>query len=107
MIYLEKKQRYMLKGDLHIHTEFSDGDVLDEVLFKAVDSGLDFFAVTDHDTSKGVPFAQEWLKRKGLPAIVIPGSEVTDPGCHLLALGCNGLQVLPTGNAPLTGAGWC
>ena len=89
MIYLEKEQRYMLKGDLHIHTEFSDGDVLDEVLFKAVNSGLDFFAVTDHDTSKGVPFAKEWLKRKGLPAIVIPGCEVTGPGCHLLALGCS------------------
>jgi PHP-associated/Carbohydrate family 9 binding domain-like len=89
MIFLEKQQRYMLKGDLHIHTEFSDGDVLNEVLFKAVNSGLDFFAVADHDTSKGVPFAQEWLKRKGLPSIVIPGCEVTGPGCHLLALGCN------------------
>lgn len=89
MIYLEKEQHYMLKGDLHIHTEFSDGDVLDEVLFKAVDSGLDFFAVTDHDTSKGVAFAQEWLKRKGLSSIVIPGCEVTGPGCHLLALGCS------------------
>jgi PHP-associated/Carbohydrate family 9 binding domain-like/PHP domain len=89
MIYLEKKQRYMLKGDLHIHTEYSDGDVLDEVLFNAVDSGLDFIAVTDHDTSKGVPFVQEWFKRKGLPVIVIPGCEVTGPGCHLLALGCD------------------
>ena len=79
----------MLKGDLHIHTEFSDGDILDEVLFQAVDSGLDFLAVSDHDTSKGVPFAKEWLKRKGLPTIVIKGCEVTGPGCHLLALGCN------------------
>ncbi len=89
MIYLKNEQCYMLKGDLHIHTEYSDGDVLDEVLFQSVNSGLDFLAVADHDTSKGVPFAQEWLKRKGLPTIVIKGCEVTGPGCHLLALGCD------------------
>jgi hypothetical protein len=89
MIYLEKAQRYMLKGDLHLHTEYSDGDILDEVMFKVIDSGLDFITVSDHDTAKGVPFAQEWFARKGLPTIIIPGCEVTGPGCHLLALGCN------------------
>ena len=89
MIYIEKAQRYMLKGDLHLHTEYSDGDILDDVLFKVVDEGLDFVTISDHDTAKGVPFAQEWFARKGLPVIVVPGCEVTGPGCHLLAFGCN------------------
>jgi hypothetical protein len=39
----------VLKGDFHIHTVFSDGDVMprDRVL-EAIDNGLDVIAITDH-----------------------------------------------------------
>ena len=44
--------------------------------------GLDGFAVTDHDTVKGVP---EVLK-KGGELTIIPGLEVSARGAHILAL---------------------
>lgn len=40
------------KGDLHTHSIYSDGDSpVAEVIANAEEIGLDFFALTDHDTS--------------------------------------------------------
>ncbi len=40
------------KGDLHAHSLYSDGDsTVSEVLASAESKGLDFFTITDHDTS--------------------------------------------------------
>jgi len=44
--------------------------------------GLDGFAITDHDTLKGIPEATE----NGGGLIVIPGLEVSARGAHILAL---------------------
>ncbi len=41
-----------LRGDLHCHTTHSDGDSgVAEVIARAEEAGLDFLAITDHDTS--------------------------------------------------------
>jgi PHP domain len=41
-----------LKGDLHCHTVHSDGlNSVEEIVRNAVELGLDFLAVTDHNTS--------------------------------------------------------
>ena len=41
-------------GDMHCHTTMSDGSTSPEMLVQfAVDAGLDFIAVTDHDTMDG------------------------------------------------------
>ena len=63
-------------GDMHCHTTMSDGSTSPEMLVQyAIDAGLDFIAVTDHDTMAGVQTAVNLGKRKGLK--VIPGVEVS------------------------------
>ena len=45
--------------DFHCHSTFSDGSMSPDALAAAMASaGLDVFALTDHDTVAGVPFAQ-------------------------------------------------
>ncbi len=63
-------------GDMHCHTTMSDGSTSPELLVDyALDAGLDFIAVTDHDTMAGAQLAVNIGKRKGLK--VIPGVEVS------------------------------
>lgn len=63
-------------GDMHCHTTMSDGSTSPEMLVQyAIDAGLDFIAVTDHDTMAGTQAAVNLGKRKGLK--VIPGVEVS------------------------------
>ena len=63
-------------GDMHCHTTMSDGSTPPELLVEyAIDAGLDFIGVTDHDTMAGAQLAVNIGKRKGLK--VIPGVEVS------------------------------
>lgn len=65
-----------LKGDLHCHTLHSDGaNTVREVVEHAVGIGLDFLAVTDHNTNTH----HEEVDTLGeeFPIILIPGEEVT------------------------------
>ncbi len=99
----------VLKGDFHIHTLFSDGDVMprDRVL-EAIDSGLDVIAITDHievqnrlggrapvklSEAKNDDFnyAYELAKAEGdrQKLLVIPGTEITKkafPPGHFVVL---------------------
>lgn len=44
-----------MKGDLHAHTEWSDGrNTMDEMIETAIEFGLDYFAITDHSASSSV-----------------------------------------------------
>ncbi len=39
--------------DLHMHTTYSDGtDTLEKLIDNVIDAGINFFAITDHDTAK-------------------------------------------------------
>jgi predicted metal-dependent phosphoesterase TrpH len=63
-----------MKADLHTHTSLSDGfhsvkDLID--LGKRI--GLDYMAITDHDTVAGLITAMTYGKHVGLP--IIPGVE--------------------------------
>lgn len=106
-------RKIILKGDLHIHTDCSltlpiskKPHVLyspTQAVRQAVKVGLDFLAITDHDSIEGVEKAQKEAKRifqkTGKRILVIPGEEVTTsrfhffghrvplPGPHLLAYG--------------------
>lgn len=63
-------------GDLHCHSVMSDGSTnIDQIIDYALDAGLDFISLTDHDTMAGVERAVNVGKRKGLR--VIPGLEIT------------------------------
>jgi PHP domain len=75
-----------LRGDLHCHTRYSDGDSWPtDMLADAVTRGLDFLGVTDHNQ---VGHHAEYAAARGesLP-IVLPGVEVTTYGGHWNAWG--------------------
>jgi hypothetical protein len=64
-----------LKGDLHCHTVHSDGlNSVEEIVRNAVELGLDFLAVTDHNTSTHF---EDMDALSHLPIVLIPGEEVT------------------------------
>jgi hypothetical protein len=75
-----------LRGDLHCHTLFSDGDSWPaDMLAHAVSRGLDFLGVTDHNqTGHQREYAQ--ITGAHLP-ILLPGIEVTTYGGHWNAWG--------------------
>ncbi len=63
-------------GDLHCHTRLSDGSsTIDDLVFYAKRGGLDFVAITDHDTMAGVTRATVLGKRYGIK--VVPGIELS------------------------------
>ncbi len=63
-----------MKCDLHIHTHFSDGKYSPAKVVKfAHDAGLNFIAITDHDTVCGVE--EGIIAGKKLGVEVIPGIE--------------------------------
>lgn len=65
----------MEKIDLHIHTNFSDGDLSPEQLVDiAVKRGLKAIAITDHDTAEGISRA---INHADGRIEVIPGIEIT------------------------------
>ena len=64
-----------LKGDLHCHTVHSDGlNTVRELVENAVALGLDFLAITDHNTNT---HHADLNAITGLPIVLIPGEEVT------------------------------
>lgn len=65
-----------MKGDLHIHTNISDGSYsTKEVLEMALKNGLTHIGITNHDTVKGLSEAIEMGKELGIK--VIPGIEIS------------------------------
>lgn len=72
----------MLTADLHVHTTASDGRLSPEkIIDQAMEAGLSYIAITDHDTVDGL--VQLRLMQQSLPAslVVIPGIEFgTDLG---------------------------
>ncbi|MBR3004444.1 MAG: PHP domain-containing protein, partial [Lachnospiraceae bacterium] len=62
--------------DLHVHSTESDGTMTPRELVQyACEKGLSAFALTDHDTVKGVGPAL--ITAEYLPVTVIPGVELT------------------------------
>ncbi len=77
-----------LKAETHCHTTSSDGrHPPDQVVLEANKKGLDFLAVTDHNTFRGAVLAQRVVKLRGLEKpIVIPGNEVRTTKGDVLVL---------------------
>lgn len=78
--------------DLHVHSNASDGTFSpSQVVELAKNAGLDAFALTDHDTTAGVPEALE--KGRDLNIEVIPGIDVSSSfdgtEIHILGLFVN------------------
>jgi hypothetical protein len=78
--------RRWLAGDLHAHTVHSDGVLsVSELAVLAVERGLDFLAVTDHNTVSHHAELAAAARRYGIT--LLPGQEVTTDGGHAGALG--------------------
>ncbi|MER3436965.1 MAG: hypothetical protein C4346_04800 [Chloroflexota bacterium] len=75
-----------VRGDLHCHSLYSDGDSWpDEVAFAAASAGLDFLAITDHNSA----MRPHLPPNPALP-VLIPGIEVTTYGGHWNVWGVEG-----------------
>lgn len=65
-----------MQGDLHTHTDFSDGSIPIEKLPRmAAAAGLTHIAITDHDTFLSCDYAMENLHQAGIT--LIPGIEIS------------------------------
>lgn len=65
-----------MKGDLHCHTTLSDGSLgIEEVILQAKRMGLDYLAITDHDTLSSASRAHILGERYGI--YVIPAVELS------------------------------
>lgn len=78
----------MVKADLHIHTNCSDGsDNVKDLLEKIKQSDIEIFAITDHDTVEGCREIEKYTNN------FIRGIELTcqveDIKCHILGYGCD------------------
>lgn len=74
----------MVRFDLHVHTNYSDGtDSVEEIIRQAEKIGLDGIAITDHDTFGGLHKALE-IETK---LIIVPGIEISTCEGHILAYG--------------------
>lgn len=68
------------RGDLHSHTDHSDGEnTIEEMATFAKRRGLDFLAITDHNTTTHMPVIDAW---DDPPLLVVPGEEVTTYSGH-------------------------
>ena len=75
------------RGDLHMHTVHSDGNwTIAELISSALNSGLDFIAITDHNTAshhEEIDRLTGGLRRP----LVVRGEEITTYGGHTNAWG--------------------
>ncbi|WP_374971039.1 CehA/McbA family metallohydrolase [Terrabacter sp. BE26] len=79
-----------LAGDFHSHTIHSDGSLpVGGLAALAASRGLDFLAVTDHNTTSHHPYLPAAGRRHGIR--LVPGQEVTRDVGHANVLGDVGL----------------
>jgi hypothetical protein len=68
------------RGDLHSHTDHSDGEnTIAEMASFAKKRGLEFLAITDHNTTTHMPVIDAW---NDAPLLLVPGEEVTTYSGH-------------------------
>jgi len=77
----------VLEGDFHVHAFPGDGALAPWTLRDhAARSGLDVFAVTNHNRTFTARLAR-WMAGSSDGPIVILGQEITNPRYHLIAIG--------------------
>jgi len=92
--------RHWLRGELHLHSEHSDGRwTTGEMAERAKARSLDFLFLTDHNTTTGVDILRAQLAGS---LSVLPGIELTTYHGHALALGASRWIDWRTGHAGRT-----
>jgi len=63
-----------LKGDLHMHSTYSDGRTSPfSMVMASLDAGMDFLSVTDHDSYEGSQNAIEKVKKNSIDIFNVGG----------------------------------
>jgi predicted metal-dependent phosphoesterase TrpH len=76
IIALNNRFRFMLKVDLHCHSNVSDGVLAPAAVARyAYESGVDVWALTDHDEIGGIPAARQAAQELGMR--FVPGVEIS------------------------------
>lgn len=80
---------HFFKADFHIHTPASQDVKVgafspEEVVAAAIAAGLDIIAVTDHNSADWIDLVRD--AAAGTSLTIIPGTEITTPEGHFLAL---------------------
>ena len=84
---LLKRENHWYAGELYVHSNHSDGEnSIEEIIKKAKMEGLDFFALTDHNTVSGYDSIPQ---DDSFP--IIKGIEITTFWGHALGLGMKSL----------------
>ena len=66
---------YNKKGEFHIHTKFSDGELEIEEVLNLLKGNIDYFSITDHDYIDSSIYAAKIARKFGLESII--GVEVS------------------------------
>lgn len=70
-----------LKGDLHMHSIYSDGKTTPfSMVMASLGAGMDFISITDHDKYEGAQNAIEKVKKNSIDILVLAGEEVSVGG---------------------------
>lgn len=80
---LDKKMMELrpLKGDLHMHSIYSDGRATPFAMIMAsLNAGMDFVSITDHDNYEGSLKAIKKVKENDIDILVLAGEEVSVGG---------------------------
>lgn len=85
-------EKKVLKGDLHLHTTFSDG--LESPEHRAMEArkhGFDFLAITDHNSYHGSSHLIEKMNKCPNNMVFLRGEEIHADSCpvHILSLGAS------------------
>lgn len=79
--------RWVLEGEFHAHTRFSDGFLSPvDLVTHARRRGLDVLAVTEHNLLFPAELARAWSRATRGPTVIV-GEEVTSRAYHVLAYG--------------------
>ncbi len=66
------------KGDLHMHTIFSDGNRTPiAMILSSLEKGMDFISITDHDTIEGYLEGAKKADELEIDILILPGEEVS------------------------------
>ena len=85
-------KKKVMKGDLHLHTTFSDGlESPEHRTVMARENGFDFLAITDHNGYHGSKYLIEKMKVCPNNMVFLRGEEVHAKSCpvHILSLGAS------------------
>ena len=89
----------VLKADLHIHSNVSDGELSPEsIVLYALKKKLHVISITDHNSFRGSIKAINYAKSRNLPIVIIIGSEVRTSKGDVLIL----CSEIPSKKPPLT-----